>query len=175
MVRIRDGAVCRTTLGWLLMMCLALAAPGFAQEPKINPPDSGPKRGDRGGPLELVVVNGATKKTWQDADLRRIAASQSGPRWTNRDKEDVLTIPLWALLKEGGVSRDATKTVQLHSRGKLLATFQGKDLEKMDQLVLRTGDTQNRPWRLSSTDPKDRNPYGRAVVRRIEVTTAAAK
>ena len=167
----------RQTLGWALAICLALAVPGFAQAPPggAKPPSGSPtpRRGDSGGPLQFVLDTAVTH-TWKDADLKRLAEAHTGSKWRNKDKEDVPTLPLWSLLKEGGASREAVKKVQVHSRSKVLASFEGTDLGKIDQLVLRTGDQPNRPWRLSSLDAKDPNPYGRAVVRRIEVITAAA-
>jgi len=120
------------------------------------------------------MVDTTVKQTWKDADFKRLAEAHTGPKWKNKDKEDVPTVPLWILLKEGGISREAVKKVQVHSRSKLLASFEGNDLGKIDQLVLRTGDQPNRPWRFSSLDSKDPNPFGRAVVRRVEVTTTAA-
>lgn len=173
-MHIRDRSVWRATLGTLLLISVMLVAPALAQAPKINPPDTGPKRGDTGGPLEFVV-NKSVKKVWSDQDLRRLATAQPGKRWTNRDKEEILTISLWTFLKENGVAREEAKAVELHSRSKTLATFEGKELDKMDPLVLRTGDTENRPWRVSSMGQGERNPFGRAVVRRIVVTTEPAK
>ena len=176
MIPIRTTAGWRRTLNWALAICLTLTVPGFAQAPpgEAKPSSSSPtpRRGDTGGPVQFVVDT-TVKQTWKDADFKRLAEAYSGPKWKNRYKEDVPSVPLWTLLKEGGLSRDVVKKVQIHSRSKLLASFEGNDLGKLDQLVLRTGDQPNRPWRLSSMDPKDPNPYGRAVIRRIEVSTAA--
>lgn len=164
----------RGPLGWALATCLILVVPAFAQAPSGPPPPSPtPRRGDSGGPLQLVV-DATVRSTWKDADLKRLAGAQTGPKWKNKDKEEVPSIPLWVLLKEGGISREAVKKVGVHSRSSVMATFEGTELPRIDLIVLRTGDTPNRPWRLSSLDAKDPNPYGRAVVRRIEVTTTGA-
>jgi hypothetical protein len=167
----------RRAFGLGLAICLTLAVPAFAQAPQegTKPPSGSPtpRRGDTGGPMQLVVDTVA-KRTFTDPDFKRLAEAKTGPTWKNRDNEEVLTVHLWALLKEGGVSREAIRSVRIHSRTKLLVSLERSELAKMDQLVLRTGDQPNRPWRLSSLDPKDPNPYGRAVIRRIEVTTTAA-
>lgn len=177
MIRIGTTAGWRRALGWGLAICLTLAAPGFAQAPRegAQPPSGSPtpRRGDTGGPMQLVV-DAVVKRTLTDPDFKRLAEANTGRKWKNRDGEEILTVPLWTLLAEGGVTRANVKKIHVHSRSKLLASFEGSDVGKIDQLVLRTGDQPNRPWRLSSLDAKDPNPYGRAVVRRIEVTTTAA-
>ncbi len=170
-------------LGGILVICLGLAVPGFAQAPqgtgKAEPgkaPSSSPtpRRGDTGGPMQFLVDT-ALKRSWTSQEFEKLAAANTTAKWKNKDNEEVPTIPLWTLLKEGGVSREAVKEVQIRSRSKVLLTLKGDDLGKLDQLVLRTGDSPNRPWRLGSLDPKDPNPFGRAVVRRIDVTTTASK
>jgi hypothetical protein len=151
----------RRTLGLALAISLTVAIPAFAQAPQGGgtPPATSPapRRGDTGGPMQLVVDTVA-KRTFTDPDFKRLAEAKTGPTWKNRDSEEVLTVPLWTLLNEGGVSREAIRRVRIHSRTKLLVSLERSELAKMDQLVLRTGDQPNRPWRLSSLDPRIRTP-----------------
>ncbi len=161
MTHIRTMVARRTRLGWGLAVWVVLAVLTSAPAPRAH--------AQRQASIQLVVDT-AVRNSWDAAELRRLAEASPDPKWINTKRQEVATISIWSLIKEGSVSRDAISKVEIRSRNKLLASFEGPRIARLDPLVLRSGKV-GRPWRLSSLDPGNPSPYGQPVVQRIEVTT----
>jgi len=157
----------RAGLRWVLALLIVVLVSAQAHA-------QGRGRGQQAESSLKVIVDAVVRNTWNDADLKRLAESNEGPKWKNKGKQEVTTVSVWALLKEADVTRDAIKKVEMHSRGKVLVRVEADDLARLDQLVLRKAPRPDRPWKLGGIAPGNRHPYGQPVIQRIEVTTTAA-
>ena len=173
-----------TAAGVGLLAVAVLTAPASSQEqPGTAEPreERAPRKEERAArkaarirPVDLVV-NSAKKLTWSPKDLERLAGT-SGIKWMPARKEKPHpAIPIWDLLKDGGVERDTVAELRIAAASKVL-TFKGDDLAKIDQLVLRNAAAGFvRPWRLAPMDPaleEKRGALSLVGIQRIEVITA---
>lgn len=165
-----------TALATGLLAFAVLAAPALSQQ---QPDQSGEPDGEKAGkpakvlPIDLVVD--ATKKlTWAPADLERLSSATS-VRWLSKRERPHPAIPIWDLLKDGGVSKETVKEIRISGTSKTV-TLKGEDLATVDQLVLRNAAKGiSRAWGLAPLDRALEQKKGQLSlpgVRRVEVITA---
>jgi hypothetical protein len=150
------------------------------QHPSVRQPtaaDSEASGNKRPGPVVRIdlVVDSVTLVTWGHEDLRRIADA-SGVKWRPRGKGNPHpAIPVWYLLKEGGVVKDTVAEVRIVGGGKP-KIFKGEALELLDHATLRTAAKAKGPsvWRLATMDSADHEDAAKRIgtvqkIRRVEV------
>lgn len=151
----------RLGLAAMLLAGLAVVNPSLAQPSEGAGETSGEKRTkgtersrekekkrSKGG-MRLVVDN-TMKRTWTEEDLKPLATA----KWLNKAGKPHHAIPLETLLKEGGVQRETIKELQFveAKKGKVVLTLSGEQLSKIDQLMLRTGQSFKGKWKLATMD-----------------------
>jgi hypothetical protein len=150
----------------LVVSCGMTVAPAGGQQPGTEGGGRESEKPERGNPITLAV-DSVEKRTWTPAELRGLATA----KWTNDKGVDHPAIPLWTLLKAGGVSKDIVKGLRISNRGRSV-TLKGDELAKVDILVLRNGRSGfNRPWRLAAQGSTLRGALNLSDVQRVEVTT----
>jgi hypothetical protein len=151
----------------VLMLCAAVLPAAGQQQEQQGGGARRREKPDRARPVTLVV-DSLEKRTWTPEELKRLATG----KWTNERGVEHPAIPLPALLQDGGVSLDRIKELRIRSRARVV-TLTGDDLAKIQGLVLRTGQSFNRPWRLAPLDPAEKGRFDIGEVRRLEVVTTA--
>ena len=173
------GETWLTALATGFLVFAVVAAPTLSQA-QPREPGTGEERADRKAkkfPPVGLVVDSVEKLTWRPQDLRRLTDA-SEVKWKPQAQKGRLhpAVPIWDLLKDGGVAKDQVTELRVTSTAKTL-TFTGEDLAKVDNLVLRTAARKGAlgPWRLAPMDPSlDEKPGALSLrgVRRLEVITA---
>jgi hypothetical protein len=114
-----------------------------------------------------LVVDAVEKRTWTLDELQSLATA----KWTNAGGVELPAISVWALLEEGGVSRDTVKVLRISSKQRS-ENFSGASLARVDVLVLRPERRAfTQPMRLTSVDRRSGRRINLTDVQRVEVTT----